>query len=221
MNAAATSSRRPEAVRVLEEYAAAQHGYVTRAQAARVRVGDVLLLRLVADGYLERWEHGIYRFRGSPDLLWAGVWVAWLRLDPEHDAVERARHPTEIARGPTAASVYAIGDLQPEPYEFWTVSRRRVRRPEVRLRTGRLPDEDIAVVEGLPVTTPERTVADMVADGYDLGHVRDTIRDGIHGRLLDRSGLPERLGTVLTRALPQRRRALATRLAEELVETAS
>lgn len=195
MNAAATSSRRPEAVRALEEFAAVQHGYVTRAQAAQVGIGDVLLLRLVMDSYLERWEHGIYRFRGSHDLLWAGVWVAWLRLDPERDAVERASHPTEIARGPTAASVYVIGDLQPEPYEFWTASRRRIRRPDVRLRTGRPPDEDIAVVKGLPLTTPERTVADMVADGYDLGHVRDVIRDGIHERLLDRSGLPERLGT--------------------------
>src|SRR6266545_6215010 len=98
--AAATPGRRPEAVAALEEFAAAQHGYVTRAQAAQAGVGDVLLLRPVADGHLERWEHGIYRFRGTPDLLWAGVWVAWLRLDPEHDAVERARHPTEIARGP-------------------------------------------------------------------------------------------------------------------------
>ncbi len=221
MNAAATPGRRPEAVAALEEFAAAQHGYVTRAQAAQAGVGDVLLLRLVADGHLERWEHGIYRFRGTPDLLWAGVWVAWLRLDPEHDAVERARHPTEIARGPTAAWVYALGDVQPEPYQFWTASRRHIRRPDVRLRTGRPPDQDIAVVEGLPLTTPERTVADMVADGYDIGHVADVIRDATHRRLLDRSGLAERLGAALARVLPQRRQAMATPLAAQLTEAAS
>ncbi len=221
MNAATTPRRRPEAVRALEEYAAAQHGYVTRAQAAQAGVGDVLLLRLVTDDYLERWEHGIYRFRGTPDLLWAGVWTAWLRLDPEHDAVERARHPNEIARGPTAASVYEVGDLQPEPYQFWTASRRRIRRPDVRLRTGRPPDQDIAVVEGLPLTTPERTVAEMVADGYDLGHVADIIRDAIHRRLLDRSGLLERLSATLARVLPQRRRSMAARLASQLTEAAT
>ncbi len=221
MNAAARFSERPAAVRALEEFAAAQHGYVTRAQAAQVGIGDVLLLRLVRDGYLERYEHGIYRFRGAPDLRWEGVWVAWLRLDPEHDATERARHPNEITRGPTAAWVYAVGNLQPEPYEFWVSSHRRIRRRDVRLRTGRPPDQDIAVVEGLPLTTPERTVADMVADGYDLGHVADVVRDAVHDRLLDLPGLAERLGAVLGRVLPERRRAMAARLARQVTAAAS
>jgi hypothetical protein len=220
MNAAPVPGGRPGAVRALEEFAAAQHGFVTRAQAVRVGVDDVLLLRLVIDGYLDRWEHGVYRFRGTPDLRWADVWVAWLRLDPEHDAVQRARHPNEVTRGPTAAWVYAIGNLQPEPYEFWTAVRRRIRRRDVRLRTGRPPDQDIAVVEGLPLTTPERTVADMVSDGYDLGHVADAIRDAMQRRLLDRAGLVERLGAVIARVLPQRRRASAPALAAQLVEAA-
>ena len=215
-NVAAMPSSRSEAVVALEEFAAAQHGYVTRAQAARLGVGDLLLLRLVRAGYLERQEHGIYRFRGTPDLSWAPVWVAWLRLDPEHDAVERARHPTEITRGPTAAWVYAVGTLQPEPYEFWTAVSRRIRRPDLRLRKGRPPDGDINVVDGLPVTTVERTIADMVADGYDFGHVTDVMRDAVRRRLLDSPGLAERLGAVFARVLPQRRRGLAYPLARQL-----
>jgi len=216
MNVEAMPGTRPEAVLAIEEFAAAQHGYVTRAQAAQIGVDDVLLLRLVRGGYLERYEHGIYRFRGTPDLPWAPVWVAWLRLDPEHDAVERARHPTEVTRGATAAWVYALGSLQPEPYEFWTAVSRRIRRPDVRLRKGRPPDQDITVVDGLPVTTLERTVADMVADGYDFGHVTDVLRDAIRGRLIDSAGLAERLGAVFSRVLPQRRRQVAQPLARQL-----
>jgi hypothetical protein len=143
--------------------------------------------------------------------------VAWLRLDPERDAIERARHPTEITRGPTAAWVYAVGTLQPEPYEFWTAVSRRIRRPDVRLRKGRPPDEDITFVDGLPVTTLERTIADMVADGYDFGHVTDVLRDAIRQRLLDSPGLADRLGAVFARVLPQRRREVAHTLARQLV----
>jgi hypothetical protein len=219
MNAA--WSRRPDAVLTLEDYAAAQHGYVTRAQAVQAGIGDVLLLRLVADGYLERWEQGIYRFRGTHDLPWAGVWRAWLRLDPEHDAVERARNPKEIARGPTAAAVYQVGNLPPEPYQFWTASRRRIRRPDVQLRTGRPPDQDITLIDGLPLTTLERTVAEMAAEGYDGEHIADIIRDAVRGRLLDSSGLAERLGIMLDRVLPQRRRSMAGRLASRLTEAAT
>ncbi len=216
MNVAPMPITRPEAVLALEEFAAAQHGYVTRAQATQIGVDDIMLLRLVRGGYLERYDHGIYRFRGTPDLLWAPVWVAWLRLDPEHDAVQRARHPSEITRGKTAAWVYAVGNLQPEPYEFWIAVPRRIRRPDVRLRKGRPPDQDITIVDGLPVTTLERTVADMVADGYDFGHVTDVMRDAIRGRLLEGPGLTERLGAVLSRVLPQRRRENAPRLAKQL-----
>lgn len=214
-------SSRAEAVLRLEEFAAAQHGYVTRAQAAQTGVDDVLLLRLVRSGYLDRPEHGVYRFRGIQDLRWSDVWIAWLRLSPDRDAVERARQSTEITRGPTAAWVYGVGNLPPEPYQFWIATPRFVRRPDVRLRTGRPPDQDIAVHEGLPLTTPDRTVAELVADGHDLGHVADVIHDAVRIRLLDRHDLVPQLASALRRTLPKRRRSNADQLAEQLAAAAA
>jgi hypothetical protein len=209
-------SGRAEAALRLEEFAAAQHGYVTRAQAAQTGVDDVLLLRLVRGGYLDRPEHGVYRFRGLQDMRWSDVWIAWLRLRPELDAVERARHPTEITRGPTAAFVYGVGNLPPEPYQFWVPAPRSIRRPHLSLRTGRPPDQDITVVDGLPITTLERTVAEMVADFYDGEHIADIVRDAIYRRLFDRRDLVAQLTSALRRALPKRRRAKAAALAEQL-----
>jgi len=68
----------------------------------------------------------------------------------------------------------------------------------------------------IPAVSIHAKIADMVADGYDFGHVTDVLRDAIRGRLLDSPGLAERLGAVLARVLPQRRREGAARLARQL-----
>jgi predicted transcriptional regulator of viral defense system len=210
---------RAQAALRLEEYAATQHGYVTRAQANRAGVGDQMLRRLQLGGWLDRAEHGVYRMRGAHDLAWAPVWVAWLSLDPVPVAYERTQQPTEIVRGHTASTaVYGMGDLQPEPYELWTTRRRFVRRRDIRLRVGRLPRDDIRVVNDLPVTTPIRTLADLVTDGYDGGHVSDCLRDALRLGLIDRRDLPGALAEALRRTLPKSRLKFADPLARQFAE---
>ena len=212
---------RAEAALRLEEYAAAQHGYVTRAQAKQVGVGDQMLRRLQQGRWLDRAEHGVYRMRGAHDLPWAPVWVAWLSLDPVPVAWERAKHPNEIVRGPTASSgVYGIGDLPPEPYDFWTAHRRFVRRRDVKLRVGRLARDDLRVVSDLPVTTPIRTIADLITDAYDGGHVSDCLRGALREGLIDRRDLPGVLADTLRRTLPTSRLHLADMLAQQVTEMA-
>jgi Transcriptional regulator, AbiEi antitoxin len=221
---AGSSSRdtRAEAALRLEEYAATQHGYVTRAQANRAGVGDQMLRRLQSGGWLDRSEHGVYRMRGAHDLPWAPVWAVWLSLDPAPVAYERVRHPTEIVRGPTASTaMYGIGDLTPEPYEFWTTRRRFIRRRDVKLRVGRLAPDDFRVVNDLPVTTPIRTLADLVTDGYDGGHVSDCLRDALNQGLVDRRDLPGTLGDALRRTLPKSRLHHADPLAQQFTEMAA
>jgi predicted transcriptional regulator of viral defense system len=208
---------RAAAVRRLEEFSAGQNGYVTRAQANQVGVYDEMLARLVRAGYLDSADHGVYRFRGAPDLPWASLWVAWLRLDPARDAFERAERPTEVARGASAAWVHGIGDLVPEPHQFWTARPRQARRKDVAFRTGRLPPQDVTVVQGLPVTTAARTVADLVADHYDLEHVADAVRDALDRRLLDEADL----AAALSRTGSVRQRGGAARIARQLIESAS
>lgn len=207
---------RAAAARRLEEFAAVQNGYVTRAQANRVGVYDEMLARLVRAGYLDPADHGVYRFRGAPDLPWASLWVAWLRLDPARDAAERAERPTEVARGTSAAWVHGIGDLVPEPHQFWTVRPRQARRKDVAFRTGRLPPQDVTVVQGLPVTTAARTIADLVASHYDLEHVSDAVADALERRLLDE----QELAAALSHTGSVRQRRAAAELARQLIQSA-
>jgi hypothetical protein len=178
-----------------------------------------MLRRLQMGGWLDRAEHGVYRMRGAHDFPWAPVWVVWLSLDPEPVAYERLRYPNEIVRGPTAATaVYGIGDLPPEPYEFWTTRRRFVRRRDVKLRVGRPGHDDFRVVNDLPVTTPIRTLADLVTDGYDGGHISDCLRDALDRDLIDRRDLPDVLGDALRRTLPKSRLEHADPIARQFTE---
>lgn len=70
---------RAQAALRLEEYAATQHGCLTRAQANLAGVGDQMLRRLQLGGWLDRAEHGAYRMRGAHDLAWAGALAEALR----------------------------------------------------------------------------------------------------------------------------------------------
>jgi len=71
-------------------------------------------------------------------------------------------------------------------------------------------------VQGLPVTTPARTLADLVADHHDLEHVADALADALGRRLTD----DQELRQALERTLPARRRAGAGELVSQLMEDA-
>ncbi|SRR6266516_3827991 len=216
------------ALEQLEPLAATQHGYVTRAQALQAGVDDLALHRLAQSGLLIGAEHGIYRLLGAPDLpsvTWTSIWVAWLRLDPTVPAVLRAEDPTSgtgaVVRGPTAAFIQDLGNLPPDPYQFW-VARPRQSRRDLVLRTARsgLQPDDITIVRGLPATTSARTIADLITDHHDLTHVAAVVRDAVDRRLLDPRHPARELSDVLTRVLPKRRRLDPATLAQQLLTLA-
>lgn len=173
----------------LEELASSQHGYVTRAQAAREDVSDVDLVRLCKRGDLQRVEHGVYRFRGAGTFWWEPVWLAWLRLNPEQPSFERTRHPKEIVAGRTAAWIYELGEIDPEPYEFIVASRHQTRRADLRFRRSVVARKDWDVVNGLPVTRPHKIVTDLLAQHQDEGHVVDVAVDAVRKGLMSANEL--------------------------------
>lgn len=225
---AVVSRGKVAALEQLEPLAATQHGYVTRAQARQAGVDDLALHRLCRSGLLIPADHGVYRLLGAPDLpsvTWASIWVEWLRLDPAIPAVLRAEDPTggtgAVARGPTAAFVLGLGNLAPDPYQFWVARPRQSRRSLV-LRAARdgLPPEDVTVVHGLPATSAARTVADLVANQHDLSHVAAVVRDAVDRRLLDPRDPARELGGVLARVIPKRRRLQPEALTRHLLDLA-
>ena len=127
-------------------------------------------MRRERSGSLERLRHGVYRLAGSPAHRLDDVRAAWIASDPRTPAWERIADPDVVVGGAAAAWVHEIGDLYPTPYLLYSVGRRQTSQDDVRYRSGHLHGTDVTVVDGLPVTTRERTIADLL-DVADLSLV--------------------------------------------------
>lgn len=132
-------------------------------------------------GVLERVHHGVYRVARFPHDEHQDLRVAWLALDPERVAWERLDDdvPTGVASHRTAAALHGLGDLDADVTELTAVRRIRLSLPDVEVRRGHLTRQDWQVVDGLPVTTPLRTIADLAAVGIDRGHLAGIVRDAV------------------------------------------
>jgi hypothetical protein len=161
---------------VVSRLAAGQWGLLTTAQAEAEDVSRLSLSRLAAAGVLERLDQGVYAVAGAVDEL-TGIRAAWLALAPTLTAEERLNEPiaTGVVSHVTAAQLHGLGDLTSDEAEFTIPTRRRTRRRGVRLHTAALKPDDVTLVEGLPTTTTERTIADLLAhsDQADLQHIAD------------------------------------------------
>jgi predicted transcriptional regulator of viral defense system len=212
---------RSEAVRVLGEYAADQWGLVTTAQAKSVGVGSVVLLRLAEAGLLDRVQHGVYLVAGAAAPEHLELRAAWLRLAPAVPAWERYEPRTYggvVSHG-SACLLHKLGDVPADEVEL-TVPRRRTTREEgVHLRVGEVDAADVTIVEGLPTTTAERTIADLVAARMDGGHVGGVVSDADRLGLIDLDALAERVQSC-ARAYGLDRDATGLELIEHLVSQA-
>ena len=190
-----------EALRVLAEITESQWGMVTSAQARARGVSHMSLSRLTESGDLVRLSHGIYKSAAVPGDEHESLRTAWLAADPKRFAWERLqeRPGSLVVSGESAALLLGIGDLAALQNEFTTSSRKQTQRGGVRYRMRRLPDRDVTIRAGLPVTTVERTIADLVEDRAELGHVADALRDAARQSQLDVGRLVELLSPLAKR----------------------
>lgn len=188
-------------MRLLEELSASQWGMVTTAQAAAHGVPRLDLSRLCQFGHLERLAHGVYRDAGAPSEEFGSLRAAWLAGDPSHTAEQRLRDLAGgvVVMGASAASLHGVGDLPADRHEFSTPVRRQTQRREVSYRRRQLEPGDVTIAHGLPVTTIERTIADLVEDRIDLSLVGDVLRDAALSRRLDTDRLTELLAPLAAR----------------------
>lgn len=165
-----------EVVRRIQEVSADQWGLFTAAQAKQQGINGTELSRAAQAGQIEPVIHGVYRLAGVPSDEFEGLRAAWLGTDPKRPAYERLddKDPV-IVSGPSAAWLHGIGDLQPEPYQLSSPARRQTRRPDVRFRRRDVPLDFRTVSQGLPVTTLEQTIADLVHDKTDLSLITDCL----------------------------------------------
>ena len=184
-----------DALRELAEMSASQWGMVTSAQAATRGVTRLDLSRLTESGDLVRLAHGVYKDAGAPSGAHLDVRAAWLSSDPARLASDRLGdgHRGVVVSGQTAAWLHDIGDLRSNRTELTTPVRRQTQRADLHYRRRDLPEEDVTIHDGLPVTTPERTIADLVEDRTDLSIVADALRDASRKSELDLELLADNL----------------------------
>jgi predicted transcriptional regulator of viral defense system len=150
---------------------------VTAHQARARGINRSNLAHREADGRLERLAHGVYRQGGSPSLPLDDLRAAWLSTNPENLAYERTADPDVVVGSAAAALVHEIGDIDPLPYRLITRDRRQTQRHEIAYSQRSLDAQDVTVRDGLPVTTVERTIADLLRDYGDVSLVADVLRE--------------------------------------------
>jgi very-short-patch-repair endonuclease len=130
-------------------FAGARRGVVGRSQLRDLGLSDDQIDRWVFAGRLHRLFRGVYLVGHPvpPPLAW-------------ETAALLATGPTAVISHLSAAALWGIAE-RPEEVHV-TVSGRRCRRQQnLRPHTGTLERQEIRRREGLPVTSPERTLRDL------------------------------------------------------------
>jgi hypothetical protein len=157
-----------------------QSGYVAVAQ-LRDRVPEQFFAQWAEAKLVEPVIDGVIRVRAGGIHPYPRLYATWLLTDLA-SAGKRSLTALAVSHR-SAAQLYGAGSISSSGFEFTG----RTQRPlpaDVTVHPGSLSDDDCGVVEGLPVTSPGRTLADL-ADGQgldlsDLGRVaRSFISDGL------------------------------------------
>lgn len=193
--------RSKETLATLAELTASQWGMVTSAQAAAHGVARLNLSRLTESGNLVRLAHGVYRDAGAPSGTFADVRAAWLSSEPSRLAGDRLGdgHRGIVVSGETAAWIHDIGDLRSNRTELSAPVRRQTQRADLHYRCRELKETDVTIREGLPVTTVERTIADLVEGRTDLSVVANALRDATLRSELNLARVAENLAPLARR----------------------
>ncbi|MBR7830652.1 type IV toxin-antitoxin system AbiEi family antitoxin domain-containing protein [Actinospica sp. MGRD01-02] len=195
--------KRAEAQAVLGELAAGQFGLVTSAQAREYGVDAVTVHRLQAAGLLQQVGHGVYQVAGAVTPTHLEIRVAWLRLNPQRPAWERDGRGERdgVVSHASACLLHELGDIPAPKVELTVTGKLQARDRWVRLRrhSQPLPEQDVTLVDGLPATTVERTILDLIKDGVDAGHLGGVIAEAERRGALDLPALAERAARFASR----------------------
>lgn len=139
-----------------------QGGFFTARQARDAGLADNTHPYHVKAGNWIRERRGIYRLArfplpSRPDLM---LWQLW-----SHN---RAGEPQGTFSHATALSLHELSDVMPRRIDMTVPSgfQRMAAVPVVLdLHRARLGEEDVETIEGVRVTTPLRTLVDVIADG--------------------------------------------------------
>jgi predicted transcriptional regulator of viral defense system len=159
----------------LYELAESQSGYFTTAQAGAAGLHPVRLVQLARNNDIERLSRGVYRLARYP--------ISPLGQYMEASLWPQVRRPE--LRGTisyeSALALYGLSDASPSKVHITLPPALRIRRAspaQLVIHYAHLDPKDVQIVEGIPVTTAERTIRDVHAAHLGAGLVRQAIEDG-------------------------------------------
>jgi predicted transcriptional regulator of viral defense system len=163
-----------------------QGGYFTAADAKAVGYGYPLQHFHVQSGRWIRVDRGNYRLKHFPSVAHEDLirWWLWSRKQG-------------VISHESAATMYELGDLLPAKAHLTVPPPFRKRPVEgVVLHRAVLQPGDVDVRDGVPVTTPLRTVLDLASAHRDPERLTAVVKDAMRKGLLDRSALLTVLATM-------------------------
>jgi predicted transcriptional regulator of viral defense system len=150
------------ALRKLYESAETQGGFFTARQARDAGYMDSVHPYQVQSGNWVREARGVYRLAqfprpSRPDLM---LWQLWSR--------NRQDEPQGVFSHATALTLHDLSDVMPAKLDMTVPPgfRRMAATPDVlRLHHARFRERDVQTIDGVRVTTPLRSIVDVISQG--------------------------------------------------------
>jgi very-short-patch-repair endonuclease len=174
--------RRTQRGTALADLAGRQHGVISARQLAEFGVARETIARWKRDGKLHSLHRGVYAV-GHKDLSWEGRCVGAIL----------ANEPA-VASHRTAAWIWGLRRTRPGTFHL-TAPTRRHRKKLLVVHFAALDPDDMTTVDGIPVTSPARTMLDL-APGESRSDLQRLLQRAEDNDLLNR----RRFDALLTRA---------------------
>jgi len=156
----------------LFEFAEAQHGYITAAQAAAKGIDYRTLGMMARRGVVERLSRGVYRLSQYPPFRHGQYMEA--TLWPQEGVQAALSHES-------ALEFHGLSDVNPNRVHITVPRSHRIRRAIPRHlvvhHEALLPD-DVEMLDAIWVTTPFRTIQDCIRAHLSTRLVQQAIDDG-------------------------------------------
>lgn len=168
-----------------------QHGLITRGQALEAGLTEHEIRYLLRSQRLERIGHCLYGAPGHRASWRRDLWAAWLHAGPgsviSHHSAGRLRGFPECEAGRRQLIVPDKRRHPPDGVQWFRITD--------------LDDADADLVDGLPVTTPTRTVVDLAGD-IRIARLRLLVERGVIERQFTIEGVGATLGRVRRKGKP-------------------
>ena len=193
---------------VLYGIAEDQAGYFTAAQARAAGLHQVRLVQLAQQGDIERVSRGVYRFARFP--------VSALGHYMEAVLWPQVRRPdvAGVISHQSALAIHGLSDVSPARVHMTLPTTVRIRREVPKglaIHYGDLAPGEVERVEGVPVTTPARSIRDAHASHLGNDLVGRAIADGRRSGVISMAEA-DRLERELLGTTPRRKRSTAARV---------